>query len=238
MDKYIDEFCEKYFSEFEELGNENSNDEFFENPKMKPSWLFEIAFIVSLSLILLPRATETSLSLCSTVCGDVGIGMLSGLLVALFLECRDKSIHYYDEVIGIVNLRIHSVKEAREEANKRLMNESRREGLQLLQSIVRNTYHFAGYLEDRIGHLVTLDLVEGLSIELDLEDGLSDAELREHIRIARKTISELLLRLENAKIAIQAYALAGKSFAPRKSRSLRRRHQKRESCKCVKLKAI
>lgn len=228
MDKYIDEFCEAHFSDFEELGLANSTDAFFAKSCMRPRLFLPVAFGASLVLIavsiLVPvfsKAPATFVALS----GDVGIGLLSGSLVSLWFNRRDKAIRYYEKIVGIITSRMRSISEARRAANEHIMNVSLEEGLQLLQYTAQNAYQFAGYLQDKIGNKMPLDLVEGIVPERSLESGHTEEEAWHKVQKARQTIRMLQGRLSAARTAIWLSALgAGVSNGKPRSDSARSVH--------------
>ena len=203
MDKYIDDFCEKHFPEFEVLGVKNVNDALFDNPRLMPTWFVRIALGVSIAMIAASFFIPIEVQCKATLLKDIGVGLLASSLVALWFEQRDRSIRYYEKIIGIINLRMRSIEEARSEAAERVLNDSAIEGLQLLQFTAQNACGFAGYLEDKIGCKVAMGIVEGVVVERDLGGELSEEEIRQHIRTARRTIGDLLKRLDRAKLAIR-----------------------------------
>lgn len=216
MDKYIDNFCEEHFSDFEELGISNRADALFDNPCMRPSrfpWIavgFSIVLLAG-STILEKTASETPL-IDATFLKDIGIGLLSGSLVSLWFESRNKAIRYYEKIIGIITSRMQSISEARKAANEHLMNVSLEEGLQLLQYTAQNAYQFAEYIQDKMGGKVPLNLVEGIVFERDLDDRHTEEEAWRKVQKARQTIMKVQNRLSRAKTVIRMYAWGERSL--------------------------
>lgn len=216
MDKYIDNFCEEYFSEFEELGLSNKTDILFDNPRMRPYWFSKIAVVVSLILVVVSRYISLEMKYRADLLKDIGVGLLSSSFVALWFEKRDKSIRYYEKVIGIINSRMNTISVARTVANEHIMNVSTWEGLQLLQFTVQNAYQFSGYIEDKLRNIAPLKIVEGIEVERNLDARITDDEMWMQIQKARQTIAKLLKRLDNAKLVIRMSAL-GKHPRPRQN---------------------
>lgn len=207
MDKYIDVFVDKYFSEFEGLGHKNARDEFFDNPPMKPRQFSKIAWFCSLILMGLSFFISFPDAVKSELLSNVGIGLFTGSIVAIYFNQQEKSRRYYGEIVKVIDARSRSIKMARKEANERLMNVSCWEGQQLLQMVVQNAYEFCGCLEDKLGHKISLRLVDGISLQIVTENSLSQEEMWKNIQDNRNRIRMLCLRLEDAKMSIGKCAM-------------------------------
>lgn len=216
MDKYIDNFCEEHFSDFEELGIPNRADALFDNPRMRPSRFPWIAVGFSIALLAGATAFEETASktplIVATFLKDVGIGLLTGSLVSLWFERREKAIRYYEKIIGIITSRMQSISEARKAANEHIMNVSPKEGLQLLQYTAQNACLFAEYLQDKMGNKVPLNLVEGIVFERDTDDRHTEEEAWRKVQKARQVIMKVQNRLSCAKTSIRMYAWGERSL--------------------------
>ena len=214
MDRYIDEFCERHFSDFERLGNSNANEALFDNPRMRPNRYLWIVLLVALVLIISSFFVSSSFTCKSNLMKELGVGVLASALVALWFDLRARSICYYEKLCSIIELRIDSIRAARSEANEHLVNVDAAEGLQLLQFTAQNAYELAGYLEDKLSSSFRLAIVDGIVVKRDLFDCSSESEEQEHIRVARQTIQVLLRRLNDAKISIKMYAYGERMTTP------------------------
>ena len=195
MDKYLDDFCEKHFYEFESLRVKTDTDEFFRHA---PRMLLKVRHLVGLCvLLLLTVVTLSGFSECKIVklCYDVCIGLLVSTGVALIFAMRDKRLGYWAEVIDIIKARIQKIEEARVEANEHMMNKSADEGFHMLQITAQNAYEFAGYIEDRFSYIHGLELTKGIQHHVTIGDPTSKKEHEALCSDSRKVIAKILHRL-------------------------------------------
>ena len=206
MDKYLDDFCEKHFYEFESLRVKTDTDEFF---KHAPRMLLKVRHFVWLCVLLL--LTVITLSGCSEckiakLCYDVCIGLLASTGVALFFAMRDKRLGYYAEVVDIIKARIQKIEEARVEANEHMMNKSADEGFHMLQITAQNAYEFAGYIEDRFSYIHGLELTKRIQHHVTIGDPASDKEREALCNDSRRVVAKILHRLRQAMILFRQNA--------------------------------
>ena len=195
MDKYLDDFNEKHFSEFESLRVKTDTDEFF---KHAPRMFLKVKHLVGLCVLLL--LTAALISYCgeckiAKLSYDVCIGLLVSTSVALIFAIRDKRIGYYAEVVDIIKARIQTIEEARVEANEHMMNKSADEGFHMLQITAQNAYEFAGYIEDRFSYIHGLELTKGIQHHVTIGDPTSKKEHEALCSDSRRVIAKILHRL-------------------------------------------
>ena len=203
MDKYIDDFCEEYFSEFEQQGIKCCTDALFDNPRMRPFLFVRNLLGVAIIIIIASYILPLEMSYESNILNDIGIGILSSTLVSLYFIKREKSIQYYEEIVEIIKQRIRFGKKAFYKANEHVRNISKFEGLQLLQQTVRNLFAVLCYFKDKLPNMLAPCLIEDIVIVQDIEENMSDDEMQQHIQNARRTIVELLKRLDLVKTLVR-----------------------------------
>lgn len=198
MDKYIDDFCEKHFAEFERLGQKNVTDRSFRLPCIKPSfykWLLSFIGIVAILLSKFVSSTSCGCNMIMSSVRDIGIGILASAFVVDWFEKRDCAVDGYKKMLNIIRSRMNSIRRAEVAAREYRMNEDASGGLQLLQYTAQNAWEFASYLDDRIGSSLGLDIVAGIVVQRSIEsDGSSEDECKQFTN-ATRTISELLARM-------------------------------------------
>ena len=133
MDKYIDDFCEKHFLDFEKQGSKNQTDRFFDNSPVLPSHFPLLGFSVAVVLLGIAYFYQDILNVKNGLAQNIGIGLLTSSMVTLYFDKREKAIRYYRNVVRIIDCRIQAVDEAKREANEHVINVSTAEGFQLLQ---------------------------------------------------------------------------------------------------------
>lgn len=195
MDKYIDNFCEKYFSEFEELGLKTDTDVFFEHPPKSPFMMWLLPIVGALLVAIIVNFVFKHNEHITGGCYDVAIGLVSSICVAWFFELRDKRRAYYAEVVSIINVRMFMIEKALKAANEHKMNISADEGLHLLQKTAQNAYEFAGYLDDKLNHIVDFDMTKGLQYEATIGNPANDDERELLCGNARWVVAKILYRL-------------------------------------------
>lgn len=203
MDKYVDDFCEEYFSGFEQQGIKCCTDALFDNPRMRPFLFSRLLVIVAIAIIGASFIIPFEVSCKSNILKDLGIGILSSALVSLYFVKRDNAIQYYKCITEIIKSRISVGTKAFHAANERLKNSSRYEGMLLLQYTAKNLFGVLCYLEEKLPNLVSSSLSEGIVIEVDLEEDLSEEDVQQHIQNARRNIMKLLKQLFIARLSIQ-----------------------------------
>ena len=199
MDKYIDDFCEEYFSEFEQPGIKCCTDALFDNQRMRPFLFARILVIVAIAIIGASFIIPFEVSCKSNILKDLGVGILSSALVSIYFILREKSIQYYKTIIAIIKRRIRSGEDALHNANRHIMNVSNFEGLRLLQSTAQNLFGVVCYFQGKLPNMFPADLSKDIIIKLVIEGELSEKEILQHIQNARRTINELLRRLDEMK---------------------------------------
>ena len=199
MDKYIDDFCEEYFSEFEQPGIKCCTDALFNNQRMRPFLFARILVIVAIAIIGASFIIPFEVSCKSNILKDLGVGILSSALVSMYFILREKSIQYYKTIIAIIKRRIRSGEDALHKANRHIMNDSNSEGLQLLQLTAQNLFGVVCYFQDKLPNMFPASLNKDIVVELDIEGELSDEEIWQHVQNARRTIKDLLRCLGEMK---------------------------------------
>ena len=206
MDKYIDDFCEKHFYEFESTCVATDTDEFF---KRAPRILFKVEHLVGVCvLLILAGVFLSSYSECKILklCYDICIGLLASTWVALIFAMRDKRIAYYEEVVDIIKARMQKIEEASAEANEHMMNKSADDGFHMLQSTAQNAYEFAGYLEDRFSFIHGMDLTKNIEHKVTIGNPGSDKARDVLCSDSRRVVMKILDRLRRAMLLIRQYA--------------------------------
>lgn len=206
MDKYLDDFCEKHFSEFESLRIKTDIDEFFNHaPRMffKARHLTLICIILLLIIVLLSSSAESNVV---KLCYDICLGLLVSTVVALVFVMRDNAIGYYAEVVDIIKARVQKIEEACVEANEHMMNRSADEGFHMLQSTAQNAYEFAGYLEDRFSYMHGLELTKDLYHKVTIGNPASEKEREALCNDSRRVVAKILHRLRRAMILFRQNA--------------------------------